>query len=89
LAWTIEWDIKSQKEFNKLDRSIQRKILNFLLNKISPLENPRVFGKSLSYEKFGLWRYRVEDFRIICRIDDASIKIIVVRVGHRKEVYDE
>jgi len=89
LAWTIKWDIRAQKEFDKLDRSIQKTILNFLIKKISPLDNPRVFGKPLSYEKFGLWRYRIGDHRIICRIDDASIHMVVVKVGHRKKVYDE
>lgn len=85
LAWTIEWDIRAQKEFKKLDRSIQKKILTFFTKKISPLENPRVFGKSLSYDKFGLWRYRVGDFRVICQLNDDTVKIIVVRIGHRKE----
>lgn len=89
MVWTIEWDIKAHKEFKRLDRSIQKKILNFLTQKISPLDNPRVFGKPLSYDKFGLWRYRVGDFRIVCKLNDDIIKIIVIKIGHRKDVYDE
>lgn len=89
MVWTIEWEEKAKKEFKKLDHSIQKKILKFLIKRIAKLENPRVFGKSLSYEKFGLWRYRIEDFRIICSIDDGAIVILVVQVGHRKEIYDK
>jgi mRNA interferase RelE/StbE len=89
LAWTIEWEAKGFKELSKLDKFIQKKILHFLNKKIATLDNPRVFGKPLSYDKLGLWRYRLEDYRIVCRIDDDSICILVVRIGHRIQVYDE
>lgn len=88
MAWTIEWKPGALKDFKKIDKSIQKKIMNFLHNKISKLDNPRIFGKALSYEKHGLWRYRVGDFRMICRIDDEAILILVVQVGHRKNIYD-
>jgi len=51
-------------------------------------ENPRNFGKQLSGDKAGLWRYRIEDFRVICRLQDDTLVVLVVAVGHRKEVYD-
>lgn len=89
MAWTINWEEKAVKELKKLDRSIQKKILKFLNTRIVNLEDPRVSGKPLSYDKHGLWRYRLEDFRIMCRIDDAEIVILVIQVGHRKEVYDK
>ncbi len=57
--------------------------------RVASLENPRSFGKGLMYEKYGLWRYRVENYRIICRIIDSEIEIMVIQIGHRKEVYDE
>jgi mRNA interferase RelE/StbE len=88
LVWTIEWEAKSLRELSKFDKFIQKKILTFLNKKISKLDNPRVFGKPLSYDKYGLWRYRLEDYRIVCRIDDNAIRILVVKVGHRKQVYD-
>lgn len=89
MAWTINWEEKAFKELKKLDHSIQKKILKFLNERIANLENPRAFGKPLSYDKVGLWRYRVEDFRIVCRMDDDSVVILVVQAGHRKEVYEE
>lgn len=89
MAWEIRFKAGARKAFDKLDRSIQKKILKFLNTKIAPLENPRVFGKPLSYDKYGLWRYRVEDYRLVCQIDDAAIHIMIIKIGHRKEVYDE
>lgn len=88
LVWTIKFNASALKQFKKLDKSIQKKILKFLTLRISPLENPRISGKPLSYDKFGLWRYRIEDFRIVCQINDDALLILVVRVGHRKEVYE-
>lgn len=87
MVWAIDWQEKALKELKKLDKPIQKKILKFLNRRIAKLENPRVSGKPLSYEKYGLWRYRLEDYRIICRIDDAEIVVLVVQIGHRKEVY--
>jgi mRNA interferase RelE/StbE len=89
LVWKIEFKPSAGKAFLKLDKPIQKKILKYLNTKIVPQENPRVFGKALSHDKFGLWRYRVEDFRIVCEIRDEKIEIVVVKVAHRKEVYDE
>jgi mRNA interferase RelE/StbE len=89
VAWTIEWEEKALKEVNKLDKHIRKKIYSFLTDRIASLENPRTSGKPLSYDKYGLWRYRLEDFRIICRINDADITILVVQVGHRKDIYKE
>ncbi len=88
MVWTIKFNASALKQFKKLDKSIQKKILKFLTLRISPLENPRISGKPLSYDKFGLWRYRIEDFRIVCQINDDALLILVVRVGHRKEVYE-
>jgi len=82
----IEWDDRARKELRSLDGSIQRKILNYLRERT--VENPRAFGKELSGNKTGLWRYRVENFRIICRLEDKKLIILVVAVGHRKEIYD-
>jgi len=52
------------------------------------IENPRNFGKQLSGDKAGLWRYRIEDFRVICRLQDEKLTVLVLAVGHRKEIYD-
>jgi mRNA interferase RelE/StbE len=89
LGWKISWDERALKELSKLDKATQRKIFKYLTERIAKCEDPKAFGKGLLYEKFGLWRYRVEDYRIVCRILDQQLEVLVVRVGHRKDVYDE
>jgi mRNA interferase RelE/StbE len=85
LTWKIEWDDKARKELRRLEKQIQKKIFTYIRERA--IENPRHFGKALSHDKVGLWRYRVEDYRIICRIDDFRLVLLVVTVAHRKEVY--
>lgn len=85
MTWQIEWDIRAQKELKALDKHVQKKILAYIRERTT--DNPRYFGKALSHDKLGLWRYRVEDYRIICRIDDFRLVVLVLAVAHRKEVY--
>lgn len=86
MTWQIEWDDRARKELRSLDPSIQRKIFAYLRDRST--ENPRSFGKELSGNKTGLWRYRMENYRIICRLEDERLVVLVVAVGHRKEIYD-
>jgi mRNA interferase RelE/StbE len=59
-----------------------------LRERVAPLENPRTLGAALKGPRFGdLWKYRVGDYRIIARIEDDLLLILVVRIGDRKEVY--
>ncbi|MCM1322541.1 MAG: type II toxin-antitoxin system RelE/ParE family toxin [Prevotella sp.] len=75
------------KQVSKLDKPIQKRIFNYM-DKVAQLENPRSRGKGLVSNLSGLWRYRVGDYRILCRIKDAELIITVVEVGHRREIYD-
>ena len=56
-------------------------------DRIAKADSPRNFGKALRHEKLGLWRYRVRGFRIICELQDTRKVVLVVGVGHRKDVY--
>ena len=87
MAWQIKLNPRTEKQFLKLDKSAQRKILRYLQEKIASSENPRLFGKALQGNKKGLWRYRVGDYRIICQILDQELLILVVKIGHRKNIY--
>lgn len=87
MIWRVKWDDRARKELRKLDKSLQQDILDYLRKRIETEQDPRRFGKPLSYDKYGLWRYRVNDARIICRIDDDEVLVLVLKVGHRKEVY--
>ncbi len=88
LTWKVEWDDRARKELRKLDSPIQKEILSYLRVRIAGSKDPRVFGQSLSGNKAGLWRYRIGNYRLICRIEDHIFIVFVVGVGHRKEVYE-
>jgi mRNA interferase RelE/StbE len=85
--WIVEFDDAAAKELRKLDRQTQRDILRYLRQRIATDKDPRRFGKSLSHELVGLWRYRVRNHRIICSIEDNRLIVLVLRVAHRKHVY--
>lgn len=88
LVWTIEWDERAVKELKQLDRQAQKEIIQYLKSRIATEESPRRFGKALLGNKVGLWRYRVNDYRIICQIEDNALVVLVLKTSHRKEVYD-
>ena len=88
MIWTVEFDDAAAKELRKLDRQAQQEILRYLRERIATSEDPRRFGKPLSRELTGLWRYRVRNYRIICNIEDNKLVVLVLQVGHRKGVYE-
>jgi mRNA interferase RelE/StbE len=88
LTWNIEWDDRARKELRKLDSSIQKRILSYLRSHVVDSQNPRLFGQNLTGNKAGLWRYRVGNYRIICRLEDHTLVVFVIGVGHRKEIYE-
>lgn len=89
MAWTIEYDRRVLKDLKRLDRQTQQAILDYFDDRIAPAEDPRVFGKPLTASFAGLWRYRIGDYRAVCRIEDTRLVVLVVRVGHRSTVYDD
>jgi mRNA interferase RelE/StbE len=89
LAWNVEFTATAEKQLKKLDRKWQALILDYLEDEVAPLENPRNKGKSLLRDKKDLWRYRIGDYRAICKIEDERMVIVAVTVGHRKDVYDK
>jgi mRNA interferase RelE/StbE len=88
LAWTIEPTRRFECELARLDRPIQRKILNYLETRVAASADPRTLGKALGYDLAGFWRYRVGDYRILCKIEDEKLVIVAVSVAHRSVVYD-
>jgi mRNA interferase RelE/StbE len=88
LTWRVEWDERARKELRRLDQQAQRDILQYLRERIATDQDPRRFGKQLLREKWGLWRYRVGDYRLICSIEDDRFIVLVVKAGHRSKVYD-
>ncbi len=89
MAWTIEYDPRALKDLKKLDRTIQREILDYMDERVAMAKDPRGLGKPLRASRFGLWRYRVRDYRIICELQEKRLVVLVVAVGHRSTIYDD
>ena len=87
--WTVEFDDRARRELRKLNAATQQTILRYIRERIVGAENPRQFGKPLRMNLAGLWRYRVGDYRLICRIEENRLVVLVVKVGHRREVYED
>ena len=89
MAWTIEFLTSAAKQFKKLDPPIQKRILQYLRERIAEAEDPRQHGKPLSGDQAGRLRYRIGDYRLICQIEDERLTVLVLTVGHRREVYQK
>ncbi len=88
MAWKIEFDPAAERELGKLDPQIARRILKFLFERVAPLDDPRSIGEALKGSRLAeFWKYRLGDCRIISRIEDREVIILVVRIGNRREVY--
>ena len=89
MAWRIEFEASARKEIERLDRSVARRIVRFLKEeRLAEADDPRSLGQALTGERFGeFWKYRVGDFRVIARIEDQQLLILVVRIGHRSAIY--
>ena len=88
MAWQIEFDPSAAKELAKLDKPTARRIVQFLRERVAPLTDPRSLGEALRGDELGsFWKYRLGDYRVVAEIIDRRVVIIVVRVGHRREVY--
>lgn len=88
MAWLIEFDDKAKKDLAALDKVVARRITAFLRERVLALDDPRSIGEALKGSKLGaFWKYRVGDYRIIASIEDGAMRILVVRIGDRKDVY--
>jgi mRNA interferase RelE/StbE len=85
MAWEVELSATAERELSKLD---SKRILKFLQQRIAKLVDPRSLGKALQGSRLGeFWKYRLGDYRLICKIEDQHLPVLVLRVGHRKEIY--
>ena len=87
MSYSVRYDEKALKQLKKMDRSVQKLITSWIEKNLIDTENPRLHGKGLSGDKSGSWRYRVGDYRILADIRDDEIIIIIVEIGHRREIY--
>ena len=88
MAWQIELSETAEKKLAKLDKPVAKRLRNFLVERLAPLDDPRSIGQALRGSELGeFWKYRVGDWRPVCQIKDAKILITVIRLGNRREVY--
>jgi mRNA interferase RelE/StbE len=87
-VWRVEFDADAARDLRKLGHTARRAILTYLRQRIATADDPRRFGRPLTGDLKGLWRYRVGDYRIVAAIEDDRLVVLVVTVGRRREVYD-
>lgn len=87
MAWTIEYTDSARRQLRKLDKKSARRILDYMDQRVAPLEDARSIGKALRGPLGEFWRYRVGQFRVICELQDLKLRVLVLRVGDRKDVY--
>ena len=88
MAWKVELDPAAERELGKIDQQTARRILAFLHGRVAQLDDPRSIGEALKGSQLGaFWKYRVGDYRIVASIEDGALRILVVRIGNRKDVY--
>jgi len=88
MKYKVVFTEKAKKQLKKLDKCVASLIVGWIERNIEGCENPRVYGKSLTGNRGGQWRYRVGDYRLICEIKDDEIIVLVLEVGHRRHVYE-
>ncbi len=86
MPWSIRLKTGAAKAINKLDKPVRDRIKAFL-DQLAEQDNPRINGKALQGKLSAYWRYRVGDYRLICQIQDDELIVLVVELGHRKEIY--
>ena len=87
MAWQIEFAESAVRQLSGLDKATAKRIVRFLQGRIASSDNPRATGKALRGQYGDLWRYRVGDYRVICDIQDERLMVLVVKLGHRRQVY--
>jgi mRNA interferase RelE/StbE len=88
MAYSVELAESADRELDKLDTQHRKRILKFLHERVAKLDDPRSIGEALHGSQFGeFWKYRVGDYRLISKIEDDRLVVLVLRVGHRREIY--
>jgi len=86
-VWRVEFDRAAVRDLRRLGTDAESRVLGYLRQRITGSANPRRFGHALPGDRKGLWRYRIGDYRIVAAIEDNRFVVLVVAVGHRREVY--
>lgn len=85
--YNVELSERFKKEFRKLDKYTQKIIRSWINKNLVECKNPRQYGKGLTANRKGQWRYRIGDYRLICEIEDENMIILALTIGHRRSIY--
>jgi len=88
MSWEYQFEDRALRELKRLGKTDQERVLRYLKHRIIASGDPKAFGKALRHQLVGLWRYRIGDVRMICRIEDNLLVVLVVKIGHRRDVYE-
>jgi mRNA interferase RelE/StbE len=83
VVWTVAFDADAADDLRALGSAERQRVLRYLRERIATPEDPRRFGKALTGDLAGLWRYRVGSVRVIARIEQDMVRVLVLRVGQR------
>ena len=87
MKYKVVFTIEAKKQLKKLDKHIASLIIGWIEKNLEGTDNPRQHGKGLTANKSGKWRYRIGDYRLICEIQDNKILILILEIGHRRDIY--
>ncbi len=87
MPWIVQYSKLAEKQLSKLSPDIERRIRSFMEDRVAQRELPQAIAKQLSGAYEDRIRYRVGDYRVVCQIRDHLLLILVIEVGHRREVY--
>lgn len=88
MPWKIEFADSAARQLRKLDRQTALRLTRYLRKRVSGARDPRSLGAALKGDELGqFWKYRVGDYRLIAEIKDKELRILIVRLGHRRDVY--
>jgi mRNA interferase RelE/StbE len=83
----VEFDSAAVRDLRRLGEDAESRVLRYLRERIADSSNPRRLGHALTGDRKGLWRYRIGDYRSVAAIEDDRFVVLVVAIGHRREVY--
>ncbi len=87
MKYQVEFSKQALRQLQKLDKGTAALIMGWIKKNLVDCENPRIHGKGLTANHSGEWRYRIGDYRIIAKIEDERIVILILSIGHRSEIY--
>ena len=87
MKYEVAYTQQAVRELRKLDRYTRDLILSWIEKSLVGCSDPRRYGKGSTANRSGQWRYRIGDYRLIAEIDDGKVTILLLSIGHRREIY--